>query len=88
MYLIVVYDIISQKRGTKLLKFLRQHLNWVQNSVLEGEVTESGFEKITGGIKEIINKDKDSVIYYTFDSMNYTERGVIGIEKNELDTII
>ena len=40
MYLIVVYDIVSQKRGTKLLKFLRQYLNWVQNSVLEGDVTE------------------------------------------------
>lgn len=88
MYLIIVYDVISQKRGTKLLKFLRQNLHWVQNSVLEGEVTESGYERIMAGIKEIINKDKDSIIYYTFDSMNYTKRGVIGVEKNQLDTFI
>jgi CRISPR-associated protein Cas2 len=88
MYVIVVYDIISQKRGSKLLKFLRQHLIWIQNSVFEGEVTEAGFEKILAGIREIINKEKDSVIYYIFDSKNYTERGVLGIEKNETDTFI
>ncbi len=88
MYVILVYDIISQKRGTKLLKYLRQNLTWVQNSVFEGEVTESGFEKIKAGIKEIINKEKDSVIVYTFESMSYSGREVIGIAKNEVDSFI
>ncbi len=88
MYIILVYDIISQRRGTKLLKFLRQHLVWIQNSVFEGEVTESGFEVIKSEIKELINKEKDSVIIYRFDSRNYTNREVIGIEKNETDSFI
>lgn len=88
MYIILVYDIISQRRGTKLLKFLRRHLTWVQNSVFEGELTEKGVEVVKAGIKEIINKEKDSVIYYLFDSKSYTERNVIGIEKNEIDTFI
>jgi CRISPR-associated protein Cas2 len=87
MYIILVYD-AAPKRGVKLLKFLRQHINWVQNSVFEGEVTESGFEKIKGGIKSIINKDEDSIIYYTFDSGDYKTRGVIGVEKNEMDTFL
>lgn len=87
MYVIVVYD-AEPKRGVKLLKFLRQNLIWVQNSVFEGEVTESGFERIRAGITEIINKEKDCVIYYTFDSRNYTERGVLGSEKNETDSFI
>jgi len=87
MYLIVVYDAVP-KRGTKLLKFLRQHLVWIQNSVLEGEVTESGFAKIKAGVKEIINDEKDSVIFYTFDSQNYTSREVVGLEKNKIDTFI
>lgn len=87
MYLILVYD-VAPKRGAKVLKFLRQHLIWVQNSVFEGEVTESGFEAIKHGLKEIINEKKDSVIYYTFNSKNYYDRGIIGIEKNETDSFI
>ena len=87
MYLIMVYDAVP-KRGTKLLKYLRQHLTWVQNSVFEGEVTESEMETIKKGIKEIINLQKDSVIYYTFDSQNYHDRGVIGIERNDIDTFV
>lgn len=87
MYIIVVYDVVP-KRGIKVLKFLRQHLTWIQNSVFEGEVTESGFAKIKAGIKEIINEKKDSIIFYTFDSKNYTSREVIGIEKNETDSFI
>ena len=88
MYIILVYDIIAQKRGTKLLKYLRQHLTWVQNSVFEGDVTPASFEIIKSGINEIINKEKDSVIYYSFESMSYSKRGVIGIEKNETDSFI
>ncbi len=87
MYVIIVYD-AAPKRGAKLLKYLRQHLNWVQNSVFEGEVTEGEFENIKYGIKQIINEKVDSVIYYVYESQNYHERGIIGVEKNEIDTII
>ncbi|MEW6655076.1 MAG: CRISPR-associated endonuclease Cas2 [Bacteroidota bacterium] len=87
MYIIIVYD-AGPKRGTKLLKFLRQHLIWVQNSVFEGEVTDSEFEVIVKGIKDRINKEKDSVIYFTFSSRNYSERGIIGVERNEIDSFI
>ncbi|MEJ5350839.1 MAG: CRISPR-associated endonuclease Cas2 [Melioribacteraceae bacterium] len=87
MYVIIVYD-AAPKRGAKLLKYLRQHLNWVQNSVFEGELTESEFEKIKHGIKEIINEKLDSIIYYTFESQNYQERGIIGVERNEIDSFI
>ncbi len=87
MYVIIVYD-AAPKRGAKLLKFLRRHLIWIQNSVFEGEVTEAQFNVILKGIKDIINKQKDSVIYYTMDSQNYSERGVLGVERNETDTFI
>ncbi len=87
MYILIVYD-AAPKRGTKLLKFLRRHLIWVQNSVFEGEVTEAQMEAIKKGIKEIINKEKDSVIYYTYESKNYTERAVLGVERNEIDSFI
>ncbi len=87
MYVIIVYD-AAPKRGAKLLKFLRQHLIWIQNSVFEGDVTEAQYEIIKKGIKDRINKEKDSIILYQFDSQNYTKREVIGIERNETDSFI
>ena len=87
MYVIIVYD-AAPKRGAKLLKFLRQHLIWIQNSVFEGDVTESQLEIIKKGIKDKINSKKDSIIVYQFDSQNYTKREVIGIERNATDSFI
>lgn len=87
MYIIIVYD-AAPKRGAKLLKFLRQHLIWIQNSVFEGDISEAQFEIIRKGIKDRINKEKDSVIIYQFDSQSYSNREVVGIERNETDTFI
>jgi CRISPR-associated protein Cas2 len=39
MYVILVYD-MGQKRVGKMLKLCRRYLNWIQNSVFEGELTE------------------------------------------------
>lgn len=36
----MVYD-VNEKRVNKVLKIGRKYLNWVQNSVLEGEITVS-----------------------------------------------
>ena len=87
MYLIIVYD-AGPKKGIKLLKYLRRHLLWVQNSVFEGEVTESEFETIKREVKEIINTKNDSIIYYTLGPKDYVEREIIGVEKNDTDSFI
>lgn len=87
MYVIMVYD-AAPKRGAKLLKYLRKQLHWVQNSVFEGEITEARFEEVKKGIKDIINPEKDGIIYYSFDSQNYIKRGIIGHEINTTDSFI
>ncbi len=87
MYLIIVYD-AEPKRGIKLLKFLRKHLIWIQNSVFEGEVTKSQLELIKYEIKKIINNEKDSVIIYRFESQKYTSREIVGLDKNSTDSFI
>lgn len=85
--MIIVYD-AAPKRGVKLLKYLRKHLMWIQNSVFEGEVTKSQLSVILKGIKDIINSEYDSVIYYTFNSKKYSSRGVLGVERNDTDSFI
>lgn len=87
MFVIVVYDVAS-KKGNELRKYLRQHLNWVQNSVFEGEVTETEFKMMILAMRMIIDNEKDSILYYTFSSVKHHERGVIGMEKNSIDTFI
>ncbi len=40
MYVIAVYD-VGKRRVGKMLKLCRRYLNWIQNSVFEGEITEA-----------------------------------------------
>ena len=64
MYAIIVYD-IKVVRVNKVKGYLRKHLNWIQNSVFEGDVTQSELVAIKQGLKDIINKNEDSVIIFT-----------------------
>ncbi len=87
MYLILVYD-IREERVYKVLKIARKYLNWVQNSVLEGEVSDAGLEKLKQELKEVINHDEDSVVFYLMRTMKYSSREVMGIQKGARDIII
>jgi len=87
MYLIMVYD-IKVNRVVKVLKLARKYLTWVQNSALEGEITEAKFEKLKMELKKVINEDEDSVLFYIFRSKMYTSRESMGIEKGKEETII
>lgn len=80
MFVIEVYD-VNQKRVAKVLKVSRKYLYWVQNSVLEGEITDAYFKMLKAELARIINKDEDSIIFYTFRSTKYSERESMGVVK-------
>lgn len=83
----MVYDAFP-KRGVKLLKVGRRYLNWVQNSVLEGELTPATFAHLKQEVKKIINEEYDSVIFYTWRTARYTKREILGKELAEQDNFI
>ncbi|MGC8567290.1 MAG: CRISPR-associated endonuclease Cas2 [Caldisphaera sp.] len=87
MYCILVYD-IAVARVNKICNFLRMYLNWVQNSVFEGEIDEVALMRIRDFLNENLNKNIDSVIIYTFYSQKQVRREIMGIEKSKLDQII
>ena len=87
MYIIMVYD-IREKRVNKVLKTGRKYLNWVQNSVLEGEIRRAGFVKLKSELKRIIIKEEDSIIFYVMRTTKYTRREIMGIEKGGEELII
>jgi CRISPR-associated protein Cas2 len=80
MFVILVYD-VAQKRVAKVLKKCREYLFWVQNSVLEGELTEMRLRQLKRELAGIIDNDDDSVIIYRFESLKYSSREVMGREK-------
>ena len=80
MYVILVYD-INVKRVGKVLKTSRRYLTWVQNSVLEGELTEATFRSLLIDLNQIINEDEDSLLFYILGSQKYSERKSVGVKK-------
>ena len=64
MYVIVVYD-VGEKRVGKMLKLCRQYLCWIQNSVLEGELSEAKLRELKIKMKNVIDEAEDSIIIFT-----------------------
>ncbi|GAB6155171.1 CRISPR-associated endonuclease Cas2 [Desulfosporosinus burensis] len=87
MFVIVVYD-VGERRVNKVLKRCRKYLNWVQNSVLEGEISESNLKKLKMELERIIESDHDSVIIYTSRTTKYTDREIMGLRKGGEELII
>lgn len=87
MYVILVYD-IEEKRVVKMLKLCRQYLNWIQNSVFEGELTEVKLKELLQKAKEIMIEEKDSIIVFSSRQGRWLDKQVVGKEKNELGNVI
>lgn len=86
MFVIVVYD-AGVKRDPKILKTCRKYLNWVQNSVFEGEITDGKFKMLRRELERIINAQEDYIIMYTWNTQRYSNRLTMGKSKVEEDYI-
>lgn len=69
MKVIFIYDIElkdkkAQRRLSKVKKIARKYLTHIQKSVFEGELTEAQVLKMENEILKVIDKDKDSIIFY------------------------
>ena len=87
MYVILVYD-VDTKRVGKMLKLCRRYLNWIQNSVFEGELTEVKLKELIFEAKKIMKMETDSLIIFNSRQEKWLEKQVIGKEKNELDNLL
>ena len=86
MYVILVYD-VNQKRTGKMLKLCRRYLHWIQNSVLEGEITASKLSELRQAASQIM-KEEDSLIIFKSPDGKWLKKEVTGKEKSPLDSII
>lgn len=88
MYVILMYD-MGEKRVGKMLKLCRQYLNWIQNSVFEGEITEVKLKELISKAEFIMNEEEhDSLIVFKSREQKWLEKEVVGYEKNDLDQFL
>lgn len=81
MYTIVVYD-VGEKRVAKVCKYLRTVLQWMQNSVFEGELTEAQIERMKRRLHTLLELEEDALLIYVLSDEKWLKRETIGIEKN------
>ena len=87
MYIIIVYD-IEVKRVAKVCKYLRQHLNWIQNSVFEGELTKAQLARVKSGLTTLTDPEKDSIIIFQMRDARWIDKEVMGIDKNPATNLL
>ena len=87
MYVILVYD-MREKRVGKMLKHCRKYLNWIQNSVFEGEITEVKLKELVLDAKKIMNEDEDSLILFKSRNERWLDKEVIGQERMSTDNFL
>lgn len=80
MFVIMAYD-VDVSRVAKVLKIGRRYLNWVQNSLLEGELTLAQLERLKADLRKAIKEEEDSVVFYLLRRKQYMERQTLGKEK-------
>ncbi|WP_298020167.1 CRISPR-associated endonuclease Cas2 [uncultured Campylobacter sp.] len=88
MYAILFYDISSsdekeKNNAARVRKAVEKFLPRVQFSVFEGEIRASDLKKLMAILQKECSNKLDSVVIYTFNSLKYSQRLVIGRDKNE-----
>jgi len=87
VYVILVYD-IGEKRVAKMLKLCRRYLNWIQNSVFEGEISEVKLKELILSAKKIMKLEEDSLIIFSSRTEKFLDKQIIGKELSSTDNYL
>lgn len=92
MYVILVYDIKADDYGQKILnktfKTCKKYLSHIQNSVFEGELSESQILKLKYELNDIIRDDVDSVILFKSRSNKWLKKEMWGVQEDKNSNFI
>jgi CRISPR-associated protein Cas2 len=76
----MAYD-VNVERVNKVLRIGRRYLNWVQNSLLEGELTKAQLERLKADLRKVVETEEDSIVFYLLRRQQYMERQIVGQDK-------
>ena len=92
MYIILVYDIVLDDGGKKVLpkvyKICKKYLRHIQNSVFEGEMSKAQLLQLQIELKKVIRKDKDSVILFKTRNEKWLEKEFLGKKDDVMSNFI
>jgi len=92
MYVILVYDIVVDDKGKKVLpkvyKTCKKYLTHIQNSVFEGEISESQLIKLQIEVKNHLRKEMDSLIVFKSRSKKWLEKEFWAKEDNKMSMFL
>lgn len=87
MYVILVYD-VGEKRVGKMLKLCRKYLNWIQNSVFEGEITEVKLHELKIKAGDIMHDEEDSLIIFKSRNEKWLDKEILGKEPSSIEAFL
>ncbi|PVZ08790.1 MULTISPECIES: CRISPR-associated endonuclease Cas2 [Bacteroidales] len=87
MYIILVYD-MGEKRVGKMLKLCRKYLNWIQNSVFEGELSDVKLLELKSKATKLMDKEVDSLIIFVSRQERWLEKEILGKERASTDIFL
>ena len=87
LYIVVVYD-VAVERLDRVRSVLKQYLNWVQNSAFEGELTTGTLEELKLKLSDVIEEDRDSLLFYSVSNPKWLGKDVLGVEKSAPSTVV
>lgn len=79
MFTIISYDIVNDKRRTKVFKLLKGYGTHVQYSVFECDLSGPQFSKLGAELRGLIDVNTDSVRCYRLDTTAVQRTQIVGI---------
>lgn len=83
MYIILLYDILSDEGGARVsrntFKICKKYLTHIQKSVFEGNLTELNYMKLKTELNKYIRKDKDSLLVFKSRDERWLEKEYLGL---------
>jgi CRISPR-associated protein Cas2 len=86
VYVVMAYD-VAVERVTRVLKIGRKYLTWVQNSLLEGELSPAQYARLKLELDRAI-EPSDAVRFYVLLNRKALQLELLGTPKNEPDQIV
>lgn len=92
MYVILVYDIVADENGKKILpkvfKVCKKYLTHIQNSVFEGDISKPNSLALKKELAKYVRKDKDSVIMFHTREERWLNKEFLGIEDDKTSNFL
>lgn len=87
MYVILVYDIKTEDDGgvvlNRVYKKCKKYLSHIQNSVFEGELSDSQLIKLKHELNSIIRVNMDSIIIFKSRSERWLNKEMLGVQDDK-----